>query len=201
MKYFQNLPKVFYTDYNGNLMVLTNLLARASVVPELLKNPLLYYTYDIKDSDTPESISNKYYGSPDNFWVVMLANQVSNPQWDWPLSSQNFEIYISDKYGSSANAMTQIHHYEKSLSITDENTGTQNTTIYIIDAEAYANTQQGTQTAILPSGDRITVETKANPVYSYDYEIAENESKRTIRIIDVKFLPVIQEDFKNLMSE
>lgn len=201
MKYFQNLPKVFYTDYNNNLMVLTNLLSRASIVPELLKNPLLYYTYDIKDGDTPEILSNKYYGSPDNFWMIMLANQTINPQWDWPLSSQNFELYIDDKYGSTANAMSQIHHYEKVISITDGNSGVQNTSIYIIDESAYANTIQGTQSVSLPSGDIITIETSANPVYSYDYEIKENESKRTIRIIDVKFLPVIQEDFKNLMSQ
>ena len=201
MKYFQNLPKVFYTDYNNNLVLLTNLLTRVSVIPDLLKNPLLYYEYDIKDGDSPEVIAKKYYGSVDNFWMVMLANQMNNPQWDWPLNSQNFELYIVDKYGSSANAMMQIHHYEKTITTIDSYSGTQNTNIYIIDAESYANTVQGSITRTLPTGYDVTIDTTANPVYSYDYEISENESKRTIRLIDARFLPVIQEEFVKLMEQ
>lgn len=201
MKYFQNLPKVFYTDYNNNLVLLTNLLTRVSVIPDLLKNPLLYYEYDIKDGDSPEVIAKKYYGSVDNFWMVMLANQMNNPQWDWPLNSQNFELYIVDKYGSSANAMMQIHHYEKTITTIDSYSGTQNTSVYIIDAESYANTVQGSITRTLPTGYDVTIDTTANPVYSYDYEISENESKRTIKLIDARFLPVIQEEFVKLMEQ
>ena len=201
MKYFQNLPRVFYTDYNNNLILLTNLLTRVSVIPDLLKNPLVFYEYDIKDSDSPEIIAKKYYGSVDNFWMVMLANQFNNPQWDWPLNNQNFELYINDKYGSTANAMMEIHHYEKTITTKDDYSGSQNTSVYIIDAEAYANTVQTTTTVTLPTGYNVTISTTASPVSSFDYEIAENESKRTIRLIDVKFLPVLQEEFVRLMEQ
>ena len=36
MQYFDNLPKIIYTDAYGNQSIRTNLLARASVVNNLL---------------------------------------------------------------------------------------------------------------------------------------------------------------------
>ena len=48
LKYFDNLPKILYTK-NGVSILYTNLIARASVRPSILKNPLIYYEYDIQD--------------------------------------------------------------------------------------------------------------------------------------------------------
>ena len=119
MKYFSALPKVVSTDINGNNQILTNLLVRVNVIPDLLKNPLLFYSYDIKDGETPEIIASKYYGSVDNFWVVMFSNQLVDPQWSWPLSYSAFNSYIIDKYGSIQNAQSQLSHYEKKIVKTD----------------------------------------------------------------------------------
>jgi hypothetical protein len=38
MKYFQTLPKIIVTDKNKNSKILTNLMARASVIQKLLTN-------------------------------------------------------------------------------------------------------------------------------------------------------------------
>ena len=110
MKYFDTLPKIITSDNNNNNIILTNLLARASVINSLLTNPLLFYSYDIRENETPEMIANKYYGSPDNFWVVMMANQLLDPQWDWPLNYNEFNLYIINKYGSVQNAQSQVSH-------------------------------------------------------------------------------------------
>ena len=59
MKYFSALPKVVSTDINGNNQILTNLLVRVNVIPDLLKNPLLFYSYDIKDGETPEKLRDR----------------------------------------------------------------------------------------------------------------------------------------------
>ena len=76
MKYFNTLPQIITTNYNGGAIVLTNLLARANIVPENLKSPLLYYTYDIQEGDTPEIIAHKYYDNMYRYWIVLMVNQI-----------------------------------------------------------------------------------------------------------------------------
>ena len=61
MQYFNSLPKIRYVDQNNVTTVYTNLMARASVIPSVLNNALVYYSYDVQDGDTPEIIAYKYY--------------------------------------------------------------------------------------------------------------------------------------------
>ena len=118
MAYFDNLPNMLY-DLSGvsplKPIVIKNILARAKI-RETLKNPsLIYYTYNIKGTDTPEIIADKYYGNSNRHWIILLANDIVDPQYDWPLSDTEFGKYIISKYRSISNAKTSIHHYEKLL--------------------------------------------------------------------------------------
>ena len=97
MLYFDTLPKVITLDPNNNPILVTNLLTRASILQNLLVNPQLFYSYDIQDGDTPEIVAAKYYGDSYRYWLVLFANQILDPQWQWPLSSQQFQAYINDK--------------------------------------------------------------------------------------------------------
>ena len=179
MKYFNTLPKVVTTDNNNNNIILTNLLARVNVIPELLKNPLLYYSYDIQEGETPEIIASKYYGSPDNFWIIMFFNQLLDPEWDWPLSYANFSAYITDKYGSAAAAQSQIARYEKIITISDSLSNVVSKDVIIIDQTEYSNTALNTVT--VDFGDEtVVITTEINEVSAYDSELLVNESKRNI---------------------
>ncbi len=111
MQYFNSLPKIRYVDQNNVTTVYTNLMARASVIPSVLNNALVYYSYDVQDGDTPEIIAYKYYGDINRFWIVLYCNQLNDPQWDWPLSSNKFQKYILNKYNT--NNLNFTHHYEK----------------------------------------------------------------------------------------
>jgi hypothetical protein len=202
MKYFRQLPKIYSADYNnGKLIAMTNLLTRVNIIPEILNSPMMYYEYDIQDGDTPEIVSHKYYGSTDSFWLVLFANQILNPQWDWPLDGDNFSVYITDKYGSQANAQSQIHHYEKVITKINFTTNETFSDIIIIDSAAYANTIETTKTVVFPNTGTITIETTKRIIDAYDYELSVNESKRTIRLIDVKYAPIIEQQFMQLMEE
>ena len=72
MQYFDSLPKIVHTDQNGNSTIRTNLMARVSIIPENLKNPLLYYQYDIQEGDTPEIVAHKYYNDMYRYWIVLF---------------------------------------------------------------------------------------------------------------------------------
>jgi hypothetical protein len=49
MQYFDTLPKIIKTDNVGNSVIMTDLMARCSIIPEILKNPMVYYDYDVRN--------------------------------------------------------------------------------------------------------------------------------------------------------
>jgi hypothetical protein len=36
----------------------------------------------------------------DDTWLVLLANNMTDPYYDWPLSDEEFDQYFTDKYSS-----------------------------------------------------------------------------------------------------
>lgn len=201
MRYFQQLPKIQYTDFKGSNLTFTNLLVRVNLIPALLKNPLLFYQYDIQESDTPEILADKYYGTVDDFWIVMLSNQLLDPQWDWPLSYANFQLYIADKYGSAANAMSNTYQYTMTTTTTDQLYGSINSITTVIDANYYASIIPSSYSSTLPSGDVVTVSTTKQAVSAYDYEMQLNESKRSIRLINKQYAPLVKTQLQQLLSQ
>jgi hypothetical protein len=57
----------------------------------------------------------------------LYANDIYDPQYDWPMSNRVFDKYIKSKYGSMEFAKTNYHHYEKV--ITRENPFAQKTSV------------------------------------------------------------------------
>jgi len=199
MQYFDTLPKIIYIDSTGNSKVMTNLLARSSVIPQLLKDPSLYYTYDIQEGDTPEIIAHKYYGDSYRYWIVLFANQLLDPQWDWPMNYSTFEQYLADKY-PSINIYSEIEYYEKIIIQYNVNTQTTYTNKIKINQSTYNSlpvTQ--TETYTLPTGP-VSVTTERNAVNIYDYELNLNESKRNIRILNANYVDLMETQFKKLMA-
>jgi hypothetical protein len=185
MQYFDTLPKIIKTDSFGNSVVMTDLLARCSIIPEILKNPLVYYDYDVQDGDTPEIVAYKYYGDSYRYWVVLFANKITDPQWDWPLSSNDFDAFILNKY-QSFNPYSTVHHYEKIITQYDATTQTTTVKNIIIDEDTYNSLATGTNTYTLPTGS-VTITITKSAVSYYDYELNLNESKRSIKILKMRY--------------
>jgi hypothetical protein len=199
MQYFDTLPKILQYDNVGTGRVFTNLLARASIIPELLKNPALYYSYDIQEGDTPEIIAHKYYGDSYRYWMVLLANEILDPQWGWPMSNTVFNDYLISKYGSSSTAQNTVHHYEKTLTQFDSGTNTTTTNTVEIDLNTYNTTFATKKSYTLSTGD-VTVTVSKSAISYYDYEFKLNESKRNIQILNSNYVNQLETELKNLMS-
>ena len=199
MQYFDTLPKIVYTNSAGQSLAMTNLLARASVSPQILKDPLVYYSYDIQEGDTPEIIAHKYYGDSYRYWIVLFANELLDPQWDWPMTYNMFEQYLADKYPST-NIYVEVEYYEKIITQYDVNTQTTTVNKVRIDEDIY-NSLPVTQTATytLPTGP-VTITTERNAVSIYDYELALNESKRNIKILNSNYVSEVENQLKKLMA-
>jgi hypothetical protein len=198
MQYFDSLPKIIYTNDSGISRIATNVMARASMLPSILKNPVVYYQYDLQEDDTPEIVAHKYYGSAYRYWIVLFANQLLDPQWDWPLNSKVFYRYIQSKY-PNIETTSEIHHYEKIVTQFDINTQTETTEIIKIDADTYITLLETNTTVELPTGP-VTISVTKRPVSIYDYELSLNESKRTINILNKKYVDQLETEFQNLMA-
>lgn len=199
MQYFDTLPKIIQTDNVGVSRVFTNLLARASVIPDVLKNPLVYYSYDIQEGDTPEIIAYKYYGDSYRYWIVLFANELLDPQWSWPMTSTVFDSYMNEKY-PSGNTTTTVYSYEKSLKQTDSDTNTVTINTIDINEDEYNTLLTNAQTYAI-GNSTVTIQTTKRIISIYDYELELNESKRKINILNSIYVDQLETQFKSLMSQ
>jgi hypothetical protein len=196
MQYFDTLPKIIKTS-DGVSILMTDLMARCSIIPEILKNPLLYYDYDVQDGDTPEIVAYKYYGNSYRYWIVLFANQITDPQWDWPMNSTVFGEFIANKY-QNFDPYNTVHHYEKNISQYDSNTQVTTVKNIIIDENTYNSLNPSVVTYTLNTGN-VTVTTTKTAVSYYDYEVQLNESKRNIRLINANYVDQLEAQFQELM--
>jgi hypothetical protein len=205
MQYFDTLPKIIHTNNNGISTIMTNLMARVSILPEILKNPMVYYKYDVQDGDTPEIVAYKYYDDPYRYWIVLFANKMLDPQWDWPLNSIQFNEYVNDKYG---NTLSNLHHYEKVITKTTRGTDDDQTVIekFTITGEEFLGLLYShpfgidpVRTFSLPTGV-VDITIQPTPITNYEYEMNLNESKRNINILNSKYVDQLETEFQDLMS-
>ena len=213
-KYFNYFPKTFYSNNNltTGLDTVTNIISRFSFEQTLKDNSSAFYKYSVQDSDTPEIIAYKYYGSSERHWVVLLFNDIIDPQFDWPLKYDTFINFVDKKYTANGAANTTVQSglawamsvnnvqaYYKIVTKTDIDNISLVEKIQV-DANVYANVASTTQTFTLADGATITqIITKEKKTY-YDYEMEENESKREIRLIKNEFIPQIEKEFKKVIK-
>lgn len=200
IRYFSNFPIMTYSldsTTNDVADLRTNIFRRVNFREYVAQNAQLFYPYTIKESDLPEIIADKLYGSVDYYWVVTLFNNILDPVLDWPKPYNNFQSYIIQQYGSIAVAKNQVHHYTKTVSKTNSS-GTSAET-FIIDLDTYnALTSVVPESYSFPDGSSVSVSTTRAIVSSYEYEESINESKRAIKLLKPDYLPQVRAELAKL---
>lgn len=105
-KYFNFFPKTLYTNSNtssSGLDIVTNIISRFNFESTFKDNISIFYDYEIRDSDTPEIIAHKYYKNAERHWIVLVFNDIIDPNYDWPLTDQNLINYVHSKYSGVSN--------------------------------------------------------------------------------------------------
>jgi hypothetical protein len=108
-KRFQNILYPFNIKGKEEFKVVTDITRNVRVIKEIAANITLYDLYDIVDGDTPEIISEKFYGTPDYHWVIMILNDRYDYITDFPLPQYELEQFIIQKYGEDQ--VYADHHY------------------------------------------------------------------------------------------
>jgi len=186
-QYFQVFPTVDYDILkNGSTINVPNITLRFKI-NELLRNKLsVFYDYSIKDGEKPETISYKYYGDTRFHWFVFMVNQILDPQYEWVLNNFDFANFIVNKYGSIAAAQSTIHEYRQIIATERYST----TGVFIPQQEIIVDLT--TYNTLAPTS-RIEVT-------AYDYEVALNESRRQIRVLDSQYISDIEEEMKRIFE-
>lgn len=171
--YFSHFPLIEYDSTgNGNPKGVTNLLRRVAVRSKVKTNTSLYDTYDVKEGETPEIIAHRLYGDAELHWVILLFNSVKDRYHDWPMAGNQFNEFLQDKYDN----IDGIHHYE-------------------IDADS------GHDTGKIDVGLTNDDYPSATPITNREYEEAQQDMKRRIKLLDPRYVEDFVEEFKRLTQE
>jgi len=188
--YFTNLPKVGY-DINGtgkdSFLSVTNIMKSVRFKPSILEDITDYYPYFVKEGERPDIIAHAQYGNIGYAYLIMLVNDIYDPNFDWPLSSQIFEKYIINKYGSVTTAISGVKNYYQIVRAEVARTGTSERipeVKFVVDETTYD---------ALDSGDRTTLS-------NYDYEVELNDAKREIKLINPAFIRDIDYQIKRTLK-
>jgi hypothetical protein len=213
-KYFNYFSKTFYTsdDNSPGLDTVTNIISRFAFENSLKENSAAFYPYNIQESDTPEIIARKFYDNSERHWIVLLFNNIIDPQWDWPLKEKTLIDYIDSKYSANGAANTtvqtgiawamstnNVQSYFKIITRTSFD-GTETIEKLSVDANTYANVSASSTNYTLQDGTSITQTVTKETQSYYQYEVDLNEAKRTIKLIKPEFVPAIEKEFKKVIK-
>ena len=195
--YFRNVPDFEYVSRTADTKQISeyqkvkNLFKRGKLKNDIF-NDLTYFTkYQIVGDDRPDNVAFKVYDDETLDWVVLLSNNITNIQTEWPLNHQSFYNFLIDKYGSEEE-IYGIHHYEtqevrnsdEAIIVPKGLKVPQNYSIefYDTDLESYT------------TASNITTE-----ITNYTYENKIEENKRNIYVLKAEYINVILNDMEESM--
>lgn len=139
-------------------------------------------SYTVADGQTLESISNDLYGTPYYFWTIMYVNNTFDYLTDWYMTEEQLMQYCIDKYGES-------HVYDYVSYVDDYGNA-------IESADARLNDFKNNTSVYTNTKYTGTVSLTTN----FDYESAENEKRRQIRVIKPVYINQFIETFKTMIK-
>tara|TARA_B100001057_G_scaffold501087_1_gene620374 strand:- start:382 stop:1041 length:660 start_codon:yes stop_codon:yes gene_type:complete len=195
MGYFSELPNLQYQSpfsdrlSDSSYVFAKNIFRRMKVRDDLQNVLTVFNKYQIVDGTRPDNVAEELYGESEYDYVVLLTANITNVRDQWPITNKELYDYVVQKYGLEN--VNSVHHY-----ITKE----------IKDSGGKL---------ILPAGkvvgsnftvsyfDSTPITTSATEtvtgITNYEYEIDENENKRTIYILKPTYLGQFLDDIKNEM--
>ena len=188
--YFRSIPSINYDIWGTeprHYQSVTNIMKRVKFKPEVLEDISEYYPYIVKDGERPDTISYVQYDTVAFSYLILLINDIQDPIFDWPLSTQQFEQYILNKYGSVNSAMMTTKYYYQIIRAEVARTGTSERVPevkFIVDETTYNAldiTLRKTQTM-------------------YDWEDELNNDKKEIRLINSNFIHDIDYQVKQYFT-
>ena len=197
--YFRNLPEFDYvnrTRDNKNLDDYTrvkNLFKKGNLREDIFQNLTFFTKYIINGDDRPDNVANNVYDDPTLDWVVLMANNITNIQSEWPLSNADFFTYLDEKYDNETILYSGIHHYEANEVKTSRD-------VIIIPSGMRVGVGQSVSYFDDGLNQQVTKTDVASPITNYTFEERNNDLKRNIFILKPIYLNLVFDDLENIME-
>ena len=197
--YFSKVPDLDYVSRLpdsriGDYIKVKNIFKGVRLREDILQDLTVFEKYQIVGDDRPDNVAFKVYGDSTLDWLVLKCNNIINIQSEWPMPQRDFDRYLIDKY-ETYEKLNDVHHYET--------TEVKNSVGAIIVPEGlwvekdysvtYYDWYEGGE--ISKSSSDIVVE-----VTNYEYEDKKEDEKRNIFILKPRYLNIIKDDMKELMT-
>jgi len=117
MSYFRELPNFEYISnfpdqsFNDDYTITKNLFKRAKLREDIANAVTAFEYYQITDNERPDQVAQKVYNNSDLDWVILITNNITNLNDQWPLDNNSLYKYLLDKYGDDE-TIGEVHHYE-----------------------------------------------------------------------------------------
>ena len=165
--YFSKFPQGNYDlKGDGNFKLVTDIIRRVKVRSKIIDEASLYDKYDVPSGEKPEL-----------HWVILMTDNITDRYYDWPLSLQDFETFITDKYTNPDG----IHHYEVTRS----------------SGKTSGNGPDDYSHKIEVNSDA----SGAQSVSNREFEQRLQDQKRLIKLLNPSFLGLFITEFEKLISK
>ena len=200
--YFSQTPNILYdtkpVSYpfsESDKIIAKNFFRRYQINQDVYGYATFYDKYAIKEGLTIAEIARKYYGGVKYDWVIILTNNLINPQFSFPLNDYTVRKIAEETYGNDT--YSGIHHYETIETKSGQTIGSKSV-LALEGGLRVDKTFYDSPFTYWNGTANVTVagNTVSKPVLNYDHEIAENEKKREIYILRKRYLYKFVEEFK-----
>jgi hypothetical protein len=196
--YFRQVPNFEYVSLLpdakiGDYAPLKNLFKKGKLRDDIFQDLAFFEKYQIQGNDRPDNVAFKVYDDPTLDWVVLLSNNIINIQTEWPISQDDFDRFVLDKYGNYDTLYNGIHHYE-----TEEVKNSQGVTI--VPAGLKVDSTYSVSYYDYFIDQPIDTGNISVPVTNYVYEDKLDNDKRNIYILKPRYLNVVLDDMQDIMK-
>lgn len=204
--YFRQLPSFEYVSRVpdakiGDYIEVKNIFKRGFLREDIFSKLSFFEKYKIEGNERPDNIAYKVYNDSNLDWVVLIANNITNIQTEWPMENSIFDLYLRDKYGKGLsteeeiynNIYNGVHHYE-----TTEVKNRQGVVIVPTGLQV----ENGYSVSYYDYIDELQIDSGniAVPVTNYQYEENIENNKRNIYLLKPRYLNIVLDDMQELMA-
>ena len=196
MGYFQELPNILHPSLFPSrnkvesTILVKNLFKRSKLRTDVDQAITAFNYFNIKEGMRPDMVAQELYDNPELDWVVLTSNNITNIRNQWPLSHNDLQEYMLEKYGSDAN-IAKVHHFETREILDEFNRVVMPAGLQV--DETFTFKYKNSTNSIL----------NVNPVSAitnYQYEVKLNDQKRRIRILKSEYLSAFISEHREIMS-
>ena len=114
--YFRSIPDIQYdtkpVNYpftSSDFIVAKNFFRRFQLNPDVFDFALLYDQTTVEDGERLDQVAYRMHGKAEYDWIIVLVNNLIDPQFNWPMSDNVLRKYSEDKYDDP---YSEILYYE-----------------------------------------------------------------------------------------